>query len=143
MPSTSAARSAGRPKSSDAKAKAAIKPSSSSQKWRCQRCDVTISYMPGHERNGPPAGWETKGGKHYCLRCRRAEAADEAIEMAPADTTREERAKIRATAVLEFEILRDPDRPNGEIAKVVRCSVPAVLKSRRRLEAAGKPSKRR
>jgi hypothetical protein len=135
MPSTAAARDAGRPKSSAAK--------SSSQKWRCERCDVTISYMPGHERKGPPAGWETKSGKSFCLRCRRAEAADAAIEKAPATTTREERAKIRATAVLEFEILRDPDRPNGEIAKVVRCSVPAVLKSRRRLEAAGKPSKRR
>jgi hypothetical protein len=136
MPSSSAARSAGRTES-------VAKPSSSSQKWRCERCDVTISYMPGHERKGPPAGWETKASKSYCLRCRRAEAADAAIERAPANTTREERAKIRATAVLEFEILRDPDRPNGEIAKVVRCSVPAVLKSRRRLEAAGKPSKRR
>jgi hypothetical protein len=137
MPSTSAARSAGRTKSPVAK------PSASSQKWRCERCDVTISYMPGHERKAPPAGWETKASKSYCLRCRRAEAADAAIERAPDGTTREERAKIRATAVLEFEILRDPDRPNGEIAKVVRCSVPAVLKSRRRLEAAGKPSKRR
>ena len=137
MPSPATARSAGRSKPS------ASKPKSSSQKWRCERCDVTISYMPGPERTGPPAGWENKSGASYCLRCRRAEAADEAIERAPADTTREERAKIRATAVLEFEILRDPDRPNGEIAKVVRCSVPAVLKSRRRLEAAGKPSPRR
>ena len=136
MPTTAAARNAGRPKSS-------VKASSSSQKWRCERCDVTISYMPGHERKGTPGGWEVKSGKSYCLRCRRAEAADAAIEKAPEGTTREERAKIRATAVLEFEILRDPDRPNGEIAKVVRCSVPAVLKSRRRLEAAGKPSKRR
>jgi hypothetical protein len=137
MPSPATARSAGRPKSSGAK------PKPSSQKWRCQRCDVTISYMPGHERKGPPAGWEAKNGASHCLRCRRAEAADAAIAKAPAETTREERAKIRATAVLEFEILRDPDRPNGEIAKVVRCSVPAVLKSRRRLEAAGKPSARR
>jgi hypothetical protein len=135
MPSTAAARDAGRHKSSAAK--------SSSQKWRCERCDVSISYMPGHERKAPPAGWETQSGKSFCLRCRRAEAADAAVERAPADTNREERAKIRATAVLEFEILRDPNRPNGEIAKVVRCSVPAVLKSRRRLEAAGKPSKRR
>jgi hypothetical protein len=107
----------------------------SSQKWRCERCDVMISYMAGHERKGPPAGWETKiGGKSHCLRCRRADAAEEAILKAPANTTREERAKIRAAAILDFEILRDPDRPNGEIAKVVRCSVPAVVKSRRRIE---------
>jgi hypothetical protein len=102
--------------------------------WRCERCDVTISYMPGHERKAAPAGWDMNGGKSHCLRCRRAEAAEQAIERAPADTTREERAKIRAAAILDFEILRDPDRPNGEIAKVVRCSVPAVVKSRRRIE---------
>jgi DNA-binding Lrp family transcriptional regulator len=35
--------------------------------------------------------------------------------------------------VIDFEIKRDPDRPNGEIAKIVRCSVPAVLKARKRL----------
>jgi hypothetical protein len=40
---------------------------------------------------------------------------------------------MRAQALIEFEIRRDPDRPNGEIAKVVRCSVPAVLKARQRL----------
>jgi hypothetical protein len=118
------------------------KASPSSQKWRCERCDVTISYMAGHERKGVPAGWEKLGGKAHCLRCRRAEAADAAVERAPATSTREERAKIRAAAVLEFEILRDPDRPNGEIAKVVRCSVPAVVKGRRRLEAEAKPARR-
>ena len=105
------------------------------QRWRCERCDVSITYMAGHESNEPPAGWAKDGGKSHCLRCRRAQAAEEAIERAPADTTREERAKIRAAAILDFEILRDPDRPNGEIAKVVRCSVPAVVKSRRRIEA--------
>jgi hypothetical protein len=111
------------------------KKSTTSQVWRCERCDVSISYMAGHERKGPPAGWETKsGGKSHCLRCRRADAAEMAIEKAPDNTTREERAKIRAAAILDFEILRDPDRPNGEIAKVVRCSVPAVVKSRRRIE---------
>jgi hypothetical protein len=90
--------------------------------------------MPGHERKAPPAGWDAKNGKSHCLRCRRAEAAEDAIQRAPADTNREDRAKIRAAAILDFEILRDPDRPNGEIAKVVRCSVPAVVKSRRRIE---------
>ena len=56
----------------------------------------------------------------------------------PRASTLEERAKIRTTALIEFEIDRDPDRPNGEIAKVVRCSVPAVLKARKRLEAEAK-----
>ncbi len=128
MPTAAASRGAQSARSKSPASK------TSSQKWRCQRCDVTISYMPGHERKAPPAGWEAKGGKSHCLRCRRVEAAEVAIQKAPADTNREERAKIRAAAILDFEILRDPDRPNGEIAKVVRCSVPAVVKSRRRIE---------
>jgi hypothetical protein len=94
--------------------------------------------MPGHERRGPPAGWERKGDQAYCLSCRRARATEEADANAPKTATLEERAKIRTTALIEFEIDRDPDRPNGEIAKVVRCSVPAVLKARKRLEAEAK-----
>lgn len=129
MPTAAASRGA---KTAPRKKSSASK--TSSQKWRCERCDVTISYMPGHERKGPPAGWNVKDGKSHCLRCCRVEAAEEAVQRAPADTNREERAKIRAAAILDFEILRDPDRPNGEIAKVVRCSVPAVVKSRRRIE---------
>ncbi len=72
--------------------------------------------------------------------CRAAErcATEEADAAAPKGSTLEERAKIRTTALIEFEIDRDPDRPNGEIAKVVRCSVPAVLKARKRLEAEAK-----
>ena len=94
--------------------------------------------MPGHERRGPPAGWVKKGDVAYCLSCRRALATEEADEAAPSTATCEERAKIRTQALIEFEIDRDPDRPNGEIAKVVRCSVPAVLKARKRLEAEAK-----
>ena len=108
-----------------------------SPRWRCERCDVTIRWMPGHERKGPPSGWSTERGKPHCLRCRRELAAELAVERAP-EAGREERAKLRAAAVLEFELLRDPDRPNGEIAKVVRCSVPAVVKSRQRIEASRK-----
>lgn len=138
MPSVTAEHGA-----KSARTKPVAAKSSTSQKWRCERCDVTISYMAGHERKGPPAGWSKTGDRSFCLRCRRTEAAEKAIEEAPENTTREERAKIRAAAILDFEILRDPDRPNGEIAKVVRCSVPAVVKSRRRIEAQAKPAKRR
>ena len=106
-------------------------------RWTCSRCEMTIRWAPGHERKGRPAGWADIGGEPHCLRCRREAAADEAILNAPEGSTREERAKLRAAALLEFELRRDPDRSNGEIAKVVRCSVPAVLKSRRRLEGSG------
>jgi hypothetical protein len=54
------------------------------------------------------------------------------VATAPAGTTRQARARLRAWALLEFEIERDPDRPNGEIASAVGSSVPAVIKARRR-----------
>ena len=106
--------------------------------FHCARCGVVSRQMPGHERRGTPPGWMKKGGNTYCLSCRRALATEDADAAAPDTATLEERAKIRTTALIEFEIDRDPDRPNGEIAKVVRCSVPAVLKARKRLEAEAK-----
>jgi hypothetical protein len=112
----------------------ATKPRENARSYSCDRCEVTISWMPGHERKGLPSGWMRRNGNAYCLHCRRALAAEAANETAPASATREERAKMRAQALIEFEIRRDPDRPNGEIAKIVRCSVPAVLKARRRLD---------
>ncbi len=110
----------------------------STSESRCERCGVVSRWMPGHERRGPPAGWVKRGKLHYCLSCRRALATEEADAASPDSATLEERAKIRTQALIEFEIDRDPDRPNGEIAKVVRCSVPAVLKARKRLEAEAK-----
>ena len=103
--------------------------------WACARCEVTISWLPGHEPGGLPAGWVEEGGAAYCLGCRRALAAEAAVAAGPADATLEERARQRRCALIEFEIERDPERPNGEIARTVRCSVSAVLKARERLAA--------
>ena len=105
--------------------------------WTCARCEVTIRYMPGHERRRPPSGWGKQGDAIHCLACRRDLAAEEALDRAE-DATREERAKLRASARVDFEINRDPERPNGEIAKALRCSVPAVMRARERLEGAAK-----
>ena len=107
----------------------------SAHEFHCARCGVISRWMPGHERRGPPAGWAKKGELTYCLACRRALATESADEYAPEGCSREDRAKLRVQALIEFEIKRDPDRPNGEIAKVVRCSVPAVVKARRKLES--------
>ena len=112
------------------------------QEFHCARCGVISRWMPGHERRGVPAGWEKTGGNTYCLSCRRARATEKADAASPEGSTLEERAKIRTAALIEFEIDRDPDRPNGEIAKVVRCSVPAVLKARKRLEEEAKAAKK-
>ena len=109
--------------------------------WSATAARSRSAGCPATSARGPPAGWTRRGDKAHCLQCRRAIAAEAANETAPAGATREERAKLRAEALIEFEIRRDPDRPNGEIAKVVRCSVPAVLKARRRLEGEAKAAK--
>lgn len=109
----------------------------STSSWTCDRCAVTIRWMDGHEAKGLPAGWSVDKRGTHCLSCRRSLAAEAACEGVEG-TTREDRAKLRRQALIDFEILREPDRPNGEIAKVVSCSVPAVVKARKRLEQAAK-----
>lgn len=108
---------------------------SSAPSWTCNRCGVTIRYLAGHEPSGPPAGWSVEDGDAYCLACRRHRAAEAAYHDAAPDTSREDRVRLRAKGLIDFEIGRDPERTNGEIAKSLRCSVPAVVKARRRLEA--------
>ncbi|MGH2954103.1 MAG: hypothetical protein ACRDK9_08805 [Solirubrobacterales bacterium] len=103
--------------------------------WLCARCEMTIRWMAGHEPTGPPAGWATEDGETYCLACRRDRAAEAAV---CTDATIEDRAKQRRAALLAFEIERDPERPNGEIARAVRCSVPAVVKARKALGKSAK-----
>src|SRR6476660_5271703 len=102
--------------------------------WTCERCKRTVRWMKGAETEPRlPAGWSDDRHGTFCLLCRRAHAADAALENAPSDTNRQGRAKLRAAALIEFEILRDPDRGNGEIARACRSSIPAVAKARRKL----------
>jgi hypothetical protein len=107
----------------------------SAPSWICNRCGVAIRYLPGHEPSGPPAGWSVDDGDTNCLKCRRDLAADAAYDRADPGASRSDRAKLRARGRIDFEIERDPERTNGEIAKSLGCSVPAVLKARRQLEA--------
>jgi hypothetical protein len=108
--------------------------------WTCSRCAVTVSYLPGHDPKGPPTGWRVDGDDVHCLACGRDLAAEEAYEAAEAGTSREDRAKLRARGRIDFEVERDPERTNSEIARALRCSVPAVMKARRQLEAgSGRP----
>jgi hypothetical protein len=43
-----------------------------------------------------------------------------------------DRAKLRSSAVVDFELERDPNRTEGEIAKAARASIGAVRKARKR-----------
>jgi hypothetical protein len=48
------------------------------------------------------------------------------MESAPADSSREDLARIRRAALIEFEIGRSPDAPTRTIAQACRTSIGAV-----------------
>ena len=98
----------------------------------CARCEMTTTWIPRSKKEKVPANWITKNGQAYCLACRRELAVDDALADMGADAPAV-RAKIRSQAVVEFEIRRDPDRRDGDIARAARCSVMAVSKARKRL----------
>jgi hypothetical protein len=102
--------------------------------WECAVCGVTVRWMPGFEPPGerPPNWTEGVDGLH-CLGCRRDVAAEAALAVAPEDSTPAHRAGLRSAARVDFEVRRDPDRADGNIARACRSSVQAVQKSRRRL----------
>lgn len=100
--------------------------------WTCDRCGVSVKQMNGGSTS-LPVNWTNSDGGQFCLICRRALAAEAALEAAPESTTQEARAKLRKSALLEFEVNRTPDRSNGEIARTCGTSVPAVAKARERL----------
>jgi hypothetical protein len=104
-------------------------------RWTCSRCKVAVRWMPGYEQLELPSAWAEEGGEAYCLACRRELAAEAGVNAAPSGATVQRRAKLRAAALIEFEVSRDPGRSDGEIARAIRTSVPAVVKARQRLRA--------
>ena len=99
----------------------------------CARCEMTTRWIPADKREKVPANWIVKNGQGYCLACRRELAVDDALEEMGDEGPPAARAKVRSQAVVEFEIRRDPDRRDGDIARAARCSVMAVSKARKRL----------
>lgn len=103
------------------------------KKWTCDGCGVSVSRIDG-ERAALPATWSSSTEGRFCLVCRRDRAASAALESAPSDSPIDVRARLRRTAVIEFEVRRTPDHPDGTIAKACRTSASAVAEARRRLE---------
>ena len=101
--------------------------------WTCAGCEMTSRWLAGSRPPNLPPNWVREKGDYYCLACRRQRAAEAGVAAAPASITAEQRVQVRRTALIEFEIERDPERTNGEIARVARCSVPAVVKVRKQL----------
>lgn len=101
--------------------------------FTCARCEVTSRWERGlHGGAKNPPNWVRENGLYYCLVCRRERAMDKAIEEAGGkNVSTADRAKLRSAAIVQFEIDRDPDRTEGEIAKAARASIGAVRKARR------------
>ena len=104
--------------------------------WTCVRCEVTARFMAGSEHRGLPADWTEEDGEIYCLGCRRVLAGEAAVAGDGTESpTREQMIQLRKLGTLDFELIRDPDRPDGVIAHACHTSVPAVRKARQRRAA--------
>jgi hypothetical protein len=101
------------------------------QKWTCQGCRVAVSYADGAKAPKRPDGWSKKAGKWLCLRCRREEVMDAAGQGV-------EGYASRRKALIEFELMRNREATEMDIAKVASCSTAVVRKVRRTLRESGK-----
>ncbi|HEY2055928.1 MAG TPA: hypothetical protein VGH14_18495 [Solirubrobacterales bacterium] len=102
-------------------------------RWTCARCDVSVGQLDGRPTD-LPATWSRSGGSTYCLACSRALAGEAATDSAPEAASREELARVRRDAVIEFEIGRLPSAPNRTIAQACRTSPITVAHVRTSLE---------
>jgi hypothetical protein len=103
----------------------------SAVRWRCARCEVSVGRIDG-EPSLLPASWSRSGGQLLCLACSRAQAGEAAMGSAPASSSREDRIRLRRTALIEFEIGRAPEAPNRAVALACRTSIAAVAAVRGR-----------
>lgn len=100
--------------------------------WLCDRCAVSAGRIDG-EATPLPACWESSADGRFCLTCRRERAAEAALEAAPSGSPVDARAKLRRAALIEFEVARTPDHPDGVIARACHTSVAAVTRARHKL----------
>jgi hypothetical protein len=102
-------------------------------RWTCDRCGVSVGRIDGG-RAPFPAAWERGAEGIFCLGCRRDRAAETALESVPGDSPVAVRARLRRTALIEFEVRRRPDHGDGAIAKACSSSVSVVAAVRQRLQ---------
>jgi hypothetical protein len=95
---------------------------------------MTVSFAPEVEAPRLPSTWAREDGELYCLGCRRDMAGEAGLEGVDEDLNDQKRLQIRSQARIEFEIRRDPDRQDNQIAKACGTSTVAVRKARARLE---------
>jgi hypothetical protein len=100
-------------------------------RWSCTRCGVSVGQMDG-EPTELPTSWSSSDGQVHCLTCSRAQAGETAMDSVPDTVPREDRVRLRRTALIEFEIDRAPEAPNATIARACRTSSAAVAAIRDR-----------
>ena len=104
------------------------------RRWTCSGCEVTVRYAAGSKSTPRrPEGWTKQGGQWLCLHCQREKAVEKATIGANGDGW-----ASRRQALLEFELRRSPEEPDGVIAKRANCSTGHVRKVREELERDGK-----
>jgi hypothetical protein len=108
-------------------------------RWSCARCEVSVGRIDG-EPTMLPASWSRSDGQILCLVCSRAQAGETAMDSAPAASSREDRVRLRRTALIEFEIGRAPEAPNRTIALACRTSPAAVAVVRDQLQHPAAPA---
>jgi hypothetical protein len=94
-------------------------------RWSCARCGVSVGRIDG-EPIELPETWTRPDGQSFCLSCSRARAGEAAIDLAPDTISIEDRARVRRTALIEFEIGRMPEAGDSAIASACRTSKGAV-----------------
>jgi hypothetical protein len=99
--------------------------------WTCAECGVRASFAPGPAPSEPNNWIEEPDGWH-CLRCQR-EAAMDAVTAKGSD-----RATQRRRALIEFELIRGPERPDHVIANRASCPTSRVRPVRAELVEAGR-----
>ena len=78
-------------------------------------------------------GWAKENGSWLCLGCRR-----EGVIEAASEGPKAERKSHQRRALIEFEVLRDPEVADQVIAKRVRCSTAHVTPIRAAMGKAGR-----
>jgi hypothetical protein len=105
----------------------------SARKWTCTDCGVSVTRIDG-ERAPLPDSWTSSAEGDFCLGCRRQRAGEAALDAAPDGSSRDKRFSLRRAGLIEFEVLRSPDRTDSTIAKACRSSASAVAAVRRSLQ---------
>jgi hypothetical protein len=100
--------------------------------WTCSDCGVRVSFAPGAV-SASPQNWIEDASGWHCLGCRR-----QAAMAATAGDGDGSISQQRRQALVEFEILRDPEARDFEIAKRAKCATSRVRPIRKALVQSGR-----